>query len=131
MTGFVAKDLHAPFGRAALDFEHLRLLEPHQPRVCQIEGNGDARHAVGREPLGRDPGMRAELQAPAGKFAIEVGHALFEPAAFDAKSEVREPELEQGLVRQIREVDAGGGCGLSATEGSAGEVMGEHGADFL
>ena len=40
-------------GRAALDLEHLGSFELLEPRVGQIERNGDARHTVGREPFGR------------------------------------------------------------------------------
>ncbi len=60
----------APLGRAALDLQHLASLQLHQPRVRQVERDGDARHAVGREPVVREPevgpeaGCRA-LRAPA------------------------------------------------------------------
>ena len=39
--------------RAPFDLEHLRALEPFEPRMREVEGDGDARHAVGREPLRR------------------------------------------------------------------------------
>ena len=98
MAGLVPEDLHAPFRRAALDFQHLRLLEPHQSRVRKIERNGDAGHAVGREPFGRDPGVRSERQAARGQLAVERRDALFEPAAFDSQTEVAEAHIEQLLV---------------------------------
>ena len=40
-------------GRAPLDLEHLVAFELGQPRVGEVEGNGDARHPIGREPFGR------------------------------------------------------------------------------
>jgi hypothetical protein len=60
VAGLVAQDAHAPLGRAALDLAHLAALELRQPRVGEIERNGDARHAVGRVPFVGQPEVRAE-----------------------------------------------------------------------
>ena len=43
VAGLVPEDLHAPLRRAPFDLEHLGALELFQPRVRQIEGDGDAR----------------------------------------------------------------------------------------
>jgi hypothetical protein len=61
----VAQDAQAPLGVAAFDFQHLRELELGQPRVRQVERDGDARNAVRREPLVRQPEVRAERQVRA------------------------------------------------------------------
>src|SRR5262245_42919444 len=53
VTRLVPEDLHAPGFVSSLDFEHLRALEFFEPRVREIERDGDTGHAVWREPLRR------------------------------------------------------------------------------
>ena len=84
VAGLVPQDLQAPLGRAAFDLQHLRCLEPHQPRMRQIERDGDAGDAVRREPLGRQPVVRPEGQAARGEILVEFVDARLEPAALDA-----------------------------------------------
>ena len=65
VAGLVPEDTHAPLGIASLDLEHLREFELREARVCQVERDGDAGDAVRREPLVRQPVVRAERQARA------------------------------------------------------------------
>ena len=51
MADLVSEDSQARHLVAALDFEHLRELQLREPRMREIERNGDAGHAVGREPF--------------------------------------------------------------------------------
>src|SRR5438093_738983 len=51
MAGLMTQDAQAPGGLTALDLEHLRELQPGEPRVREIERDGDAWDAVGGEPL--------------------------------------------------------------------------------
>ena len=48
---FVAKDPHSPFVLAPLDLEHLRFVELFEPRVRQVERDGDGGGPVRGEPL--------------------------------------------------------------------------------
>ena len=84
VAGLVTKDAHAPGGRAPLDFEHLRALEPGEPRMREVERDRDARHAVGREPLVRQPEVRPEPDAARFELRVELGDALLEQAALEA-----------------------------------------------
>src|SRR5439155_21803779 len=90
VTGLVTQDSQARFKIAAFDLEHLGELEPRQPRMREIEGDGDARHAVRREPLVGQPVMRTEPEAPRLELPIEVRDALLEVGAFDGYSEITE-----------------------------------------
>ena len=95
---FVPQDLHAPFGRAPFDLEHLRLFEFLEPRVGEVEGNRDAGHAVGREPFVRQPEVRPEAEAAHLQVAIEFLDARLERAAFDRHAKLRHAQLEQFIV---------------------------------
>ena len=64
MPGLVAQNAHAPVVLAALDFQHLRLLEPLEPRVRHVERHRHGRGAVGGEPFVRDIEMNREPQFP-------------------------------------------------------------------
>src|SRR5204862_4766056 len=78
VTGLVAQDSQARFSIAAFDFEHLGELELGEPRMREIKGDGDARHAVRREPLVGQPVVRTEPEAPLLQLPIEVCDALLE-----------------------------------------------------
>ena len=72
VAGFVAQDLQARRSIAAFDFEHLRQLELLQPRMREVEGDRDARDAVRREPLVRQPVVRPERRPRLTSSAFTV-----------------------------------------------------------
>ena len=91
---------------AAFDFEHLRQLEPREPRMRQIEGNRDARNAVGREPLVRQPVVRPH-QPAAVELLVDLRDARLDNGSRDRQPEVAHPDVEQLLVGERRPVDRG------------------------
>ena len=98
MPAFVAKDLHALGVRAALDLEQLAAFEPHEAWVRQVEGHGDSGYVGGREPLIRQPEMRAQPELSLLELGIELGRTVFEPGAGDGHPELLQPELQESLV---------------------------------
>ena len=96
--------LQARFGIAAFDFQHLRELELGQPRMREVEGNRDARHAVGREPFVGEPVERAEDEPARVELGVDLGDPRFELGAFDRQPEIAHPDLEQLLVAERRPV---------------------------
>src|SRR5262249_2583247 len=81
VSRFVAQDLHAPLVVAALHFEHLALFELFEPRVRQIERNGDAPNAVRGKPFVREPEMRTEHELSLRELVVQLVDARFERAA--------------------------------------------------
>src|SRR5262249_20581430 len=75
VAGFVPQDAHAPFVFAAFDLEHLRFLEPLEPRVRKVERHRDWRSAGRREPLVRE----IEGQRKAKLARVELGAQLLNP----------------------------------------------------
>ena len=63
VAGLVAQDAHALAPGAAFDVDDHLALEPHQPRMREIERNGDARRVVRAEPFARKPGVRPDARA--------------------------------------------------------------------
>src|SRR5438132_13246664 len=113
MAGLVAENAHAVGRRAAFDVDHHLALEPHQPRMGEIERNGDAGRIVWAEPLVRDPHVRPDPQPALGEFLVEVCHAPLKPrAAADGDLEVLEAQLQELAVRQ-------GGPGKPARHGAS------------
>ncbi len=98
VAGFVPQNAHARVVIAALHFEHLRELQFGQTRMREIERDGDAGNAVGREPLVREPEVRAEQQAAAGQLAVQLLDSQREVGAFDLQIELAELHVEQFLV---------------------------------
>jgi hypothetical protein len=74
MAGFVPKDSHAPLVLAALDFEHLRFLEPLEPGMSEVERNRDRGTAVRREPLVG----QVEVQRKPQLAGVELGAELLD-----------------------------------------------------
>ncbi len=70
---------------AAFDLEHLTLFELFQPRMRQVERDGDTADAVGREPLVGQPVVRAEDELPLRELAVQGVDAFLELAAFDGQ----------------------------------------------
>jgi hypothetical protein len=96
----VAQDAHAPLLAAAFDLEHLRELEPRQPRVRHVERDGDTGHAVGGVPVVRQPEERPKV-ADAARFelAVERADARHQLATANAQAEIADAQIEQLLVR--------------------------------
>src|SRR5262249_52211449 len=111
VPGFVAQDAHALRPGAAFDVEDLLLLELHQPRMREIEGERDAQRIVRAEPFARDPGMRPRPDVALRKLLVQGFEAVLEPGALDGDLEVLEAELEQLLLGQ----------------GGPGEFLARHG----
>ena len=84
---------------AALDLQHLRQLQLLQPRMRQIERDGNAGYVVGREPLVREPVMRPEHQRSRFELGVDLRDALLERRAVDGNAQVAETHPEQLLVR--------------------------------
>ena len=71
----VAQDATA-FGLAgALAFQHLRAFQAHQPRMGEIEGDGETQRLVGGEEFLRQPHVRQRNDVAGGKFAMQPRHA--------------------------------------------------------
>ncbi len=94
VAGFMAKNGHAFGPGAALDVDDHFSLEPHQPRMRQIERNGDAGRVVRAEPLAGNPGVRPHADAGLRQFVMQGDQAVLEPGALDGDLEVLEPDLE-------------------------------------
>src|ERR1051325_6932185 len=58
VAGLLAKNAHPLRVRAAFDVDDHLALEPHQPRMREIERDGDAGRVLRAEPFGRQPDMR-------------------------------------------------------------------------
>ena len=86
-------------GVAAFDLEHLRELELREPRVRQVERDGDAGHAVGREPLVRQPEVRAERRGRAPSSSpLSCVDARLELGALDLQVQFPELQVQQLVV---------------------------------
>ena len=94
----VAQEPHAPLGRAALDLEHVGQLEPGQPGVGEVEGDGDPGHAVGAVPLVGEPEVRPEAEPEGLQLAVELVDPVRELALPDREPEVAEPDVQEPLV---------------------------------
>ena len=76
-------------------------LEPHQPRMGEIERDGDAGRVVRAEPFARDPGMRPQPDAALFELVVEIVQAVLQPGALDPDLEVLEAAPEQLLGGQV------------------------------
>ena len=99
VAGLVAQDAHGPLVLAALDLEHLRLFQPLEPRVRQVEGHGDRRAAVGCEPLVRQVEVQRKAQPHAGDLVAKLGHARGQ-RAFDGEREIGHLDVQERVVRK-------------------------------
>ena len=95
MPGFMPENSHALAFGGAFDFQHLRPLEFHEPRMSQVKWYGKARHAVGREPFLGQPDMRTEPERSRLELAVKLFDALFQLSSADADRQVAEPDIEQ------------------------------------
>src|SRR5262249_10385173 len=94
VSGLMAQDAHALGPGATLDLDDHLLLELHQPRVRQEEGDRDPRGAFGAEPFARKPGVRSHPDAAFRKLLMQPVEAVLEPGAFQLDLEVLEPQLD-------------------------------------
>ena len=108
VTGLVPEDAHAPFVLAALDLEHLGLLQRFEPRVRQIEGDGDRRCAVRREPLIRQIEVQREAQVARRDLRAKLRDPIGQ-RPFDGQRKVRHADVQQRFVTQFRPVVTQGG----------------------
>lgn len=106
MTRFMSQNLHQTRGIAALDAARHAPLQPLETRMCEIKGYGDARYAVGREPLVRKPEMWLEQNAARREFATQSPNGPLQrgpprqPEAQIAKS--KSQQLSVGVARPLR-----------------------------
>ena len=77
--------------RSTFDLLHLSSLERLQPLVGKIEGNREARHAVGAKPLVRKPHMRLEAESSGTELAADHRQTLEQQLSFYIQLEVLEP----------------------------------------
>ncbi len=96
----VAKDAHQPTAVATLGLTHDPALQSLEPRMREIERNGDARHAVRRKPLLRQPDVRAEIQSPTFEFAVEARDVPLQRGAIDGQLQIAETQGQQCFVGQ-------------------------------
>src|SRR5919197_5827090 len=79
----------------------------------KIERDGDAGHAIRREPFVREPVMGAEAQPARVELGVDLRDALLEIGAFDLHREIAHPDVEELLVAERRPVGRRytvGGC---------------------
>ena len=98
MPSFVPEDSQAPILRATLDLQHLRLLEPGEPRVGEVERDRDPGEAVRAEPLVGEPEVGPEAQRPLAQLAPHLPQERLDEAAADPQAEVAHPDVEEALV---------------------------------
>jgi hypothetical protein len=100
VAGLVSQNAHA-FGVAAtLDLEHLFPFELNQAWVREVERYGDARHAVRRKPLFRQPNVRFEADSAVIQLTIEPYYVGFEERPFNFDRQVADTQVKQLLVAE-------------------------------
>ncbi len=107
VTGLVSQDAHARGRRSALDLQHLSGFQLHQPRVGEEERDGDTRHPVRREPLGRQPAVRLEADSAGRELVVESGDPRLEGGSLDLDAEITDTTLEELLVGVVHPVRLG------------------------
>src|SRR5579883_1629460 len=90
MACLVAQDAHEPPCVTAFRFSHDAALEALQPRMSQVERNGDAGDPIRREPLFRKPDVRMEANAPGLELRIELLDPALDARALEPQAEVAE-----------------------------------------
>ena len=102
VAGLVTQQAQAPAPRTALHLEHHLALQPHESRVGQVEGDGDSRHLVGREPLLGEPVVGAKPEAPGRELVVEGVDPLQERSALNRQAEIAEPHVQQLVLGELR-----------------------------
>ena len=115
---------------APFDFQHLRLLQLHQPRMREVKRNRHSRNAVGTEPVGRQPEVRAEPHPLELQFVVHPLDAFLQRCAVDADRQIGEPEFEELGVGHPRErtvaVARPGVAPVALGAGVRGSRAGDH-----
>lgn len=111
VPGFMPKNAHAPFYVTAFDFEHLIQFKLGQTRMREIKRNGNAGHAIGSEPLIRQPEMRSESQPAFIQLSIQLRDTLFKRASFEVQMQVAETKIEELFVAPCRPLRMQAGTG--------------------
>ena len=100
MTRFVSQDPHAFGIRATLNLKHLFAFEFHEARMGQVKRNGNARHAVRREPFFRKPDVRLKPNAATIQFTVQPLDVRLEKRSLKLEPNVADPHIQQVLVGQ-------------------------------
>src|SRR5262245_46856029 len=66
-----------------------------------VERDREPGHAVGREPLLRQPDVRLEAEAALLEVALDLLHGPLDDGAAQREAEVAEAQAEQLLVREM------------------------------
>lgn len=72
----------------------------------EVERNRDTGNAIGREPVGRQPDVRAKLNSSAVQFIVEPQHTGFEATSLYVQGQFRYAEIKELVVRKPIEVDS-------------------------
>ncbi len=83
----------------------------------QVERDGDARDAIGAEPLGGQPVVRAEGDTPGGQFLMQLTDSGLQGRALDTQAQVAERDIEQRFIAQVRPLGSGGRAGVNRGDG--------------
>src|SRR5690606_7503025 len=94
MAGLMAQDAHQPAAAATLHLLHETALQPHQARLRKIERQGDAGHAIRREPLLGIPVVRTETHTATAQLAIETLHVFGDDASAARQLDVAKAQRE-------------------------------------
>src|SRR5215813_11871479 len=98
MTRFMTQYAHALRIGASFNFEHLPPFKSHQPWMSEIKRNGDAWHAVGREPFFGQPDMRLETYAARIKLVVKTLDMRLEERVADLYVQVADARIQQLLI---------------------------------
>ena len=98
VAAFMPEDLHELLSGRAFGFQHLAAFKPHQTGMGQVKRDGDARHTVRREPIIRQPEMRAEADPAIFQVCIEFLDALLKPCPLHPEIQVPEARGQQIFV---------------------------------
>src|SRR5262249_56357 len=102
VTGFVPQQSQAPEPITAVDVAHEAPFELAQPRVRNEERNRDARRAVRRKPLFRQPHVRAKVEAATLEFRIKRLALGPKHWVVDTQLEIAKAQFEQRVVVELR-----------------------------
>lgn len=97
MSAFVPENAHELDARSALDLEQLESLEPNEPRMSEVEWNGDSGNASRGEPFVGEPSVGPDCQAPGREFLVQLLQPPLQWRVLELKLEILEPKLQQPL----------------------------------
>ena len=85
------------FTRTAFDIEHLTAFQPNETRMCEIERDREAGHALRREPLLGKPDVRAQAESTALERLVERIDSRLKPRPFHGKAEILDAKPKQSF----------------------------------